>query len=118
MKGYLYIIRRYLGDTINNHKSQDGWRTHLSMVANFISSKDSNGIRTIYTESDNIEIILGSETDKIIQKRFESYMRSYQEGLEVKMEGSDFVFDSADLLHYKMNKISLNRAESYLDSLE
>ena len=32
------------------------------------------------------------------------------------MRGSEFVFDSIDLLYYKLHKISLNRGESYIDS--
>ena len=31
------------------------------------------------------------------------------------MKGSEFVFDSIDLLHYSLHKISLNRGESYVD---
>ena len=32
------------------------------------------------------------------------------------MKGSDFVFDSVDLLLYKLHKITLNRGGSYIDS--
>ena len=45
-------------------------------------------------------------------------MQKYQEGLEEKMRGSEFVFDSIDLLHYNLNKISLNRIGSYIDFSE
>ena len=31
-------------------------------------------------------------------------------------EGSDYVFDSVDLLHYRIPKISLSRGGSYIDS--
>ena len=31
------------------------------------------------------------------------------------MKGSEFVFDSIDLLHYNLHKISLNRGESSVD---
>ena len=34
------------------------------------------------------------------------------------MKGSEFVFDSVDLLHYKCHKISLNHSGSYKDSPE
>ena len=30
------------------------------------------------------------------------------------MRGSKFVFDSVDLLHYKLHKVSLNRDGSYI----
>ena len=37
-------------------------------------------------------------------------------GLEESMKGSELVFDSVDLLHYKCLKISLNCSISYIDS--
>ena len=43
-------------------------------------------------------------------------MQKYQEGLEESIEGSEFVFDSVDLLYYKLYKISLNRGKSCIDS--
>ena len=43
------------------------------MAINFISSKDSEKIRTMYTKSGNIEIIIGNTTDEIIEELFESF---------------------------------------------
>ena len=60
------------------------------MQINFISSKDSEEIRTMSTKSDNIEIMMGSETDGVIKELRESLLQRYQEGLEEKMKGSDF----------------------------
>ena len=34
------------------------------------------------------------------------------------MKGSTFTFDSADLLHYKLHRISLNRGGLYINSPE
>ena len=53
------MIRQYLSDIINNHKTQGEWKIQLTTEINFISSKDSNEIRTMYTTSDNIEIMIG-----------------------------------------------------------
>ena len=55
-------------------------------MINFIFSKDSAEIRTMRTKSNNIEIIMGSETDEIIIELFESLLQKYQEGLEKKWE--------------------------------
>ena len=52
----------------------------------------------------------------IINKLFESLLQRYQEGLEEKMKGRDFVPDSVDLLYYHLHKISLKRGKSYVDS--
>ena len=86
------------------------------MIINFISSKDSDEIRTMHAKRNNIKIMMGNETDEIIEELFESLLQKNQEGLEEKMGGSEFVFDSVDLLHYNLHKISLNRGGSYIDS--
>ena len=83
---------------------------------NFISSKDSDETRTMHTKSDNVEIMIGSETNEIIEDLFESFLQKYQEGLEESMRGSEFVYDSVDTLYYNLNKVSLSRGGSYIDS--
>ena len=45
-------------------------------------------------------------------------MRRYQEGLDTKMKGSSYTFESVDLLEYHLHKISLNRGSSYIKSPE
>ena len=40
------------------------------MAINFISSKDSNGILIMHSKNDNIEIMTGSEMDKVIEELF------------------------------------------------
>ena len=72
----------------------------------------------MHTKSDNIQIMLGSETDEIIEELFESLLQKYQQGIKESMKKSDFVFDSVDLLFYELHKISLNRGVSYIDSLK
>ena len=62
--------------------------------------------------------MVDSETNEIIEERFKSLLQRHQEGLEESMKGSEFVFDSVGLLEYKLNKISLNRGGSYIDSPE
>ena len=126
LKKYLSMIRPYLSDIINDHKTPEvlkvysgnkvidyettlgEWKIQLTMTINFVSSKDdSDEIRTMHTKSDNIEIMMGSETNEITEELFKSLLQRYQEGLEESMKGSEFVFDSVGLLEYKLNKISL-----------
>ena len=115
---YLDIIRPYLSDMINNHNPQSDWKIQLTMQINFISSKDSEETCTMHTKSHNIEIMMGNETDEIIEKLFESLLQNYQKDLEESMRGSEFVFDSIDLLYYHLQKIGLKRGGSYIDSPE
>ena len=72
------MIIPYLRDMINNHKapvklkSLSGeiidddtfreWKIQLTMQTDFISSKDSKETQAIDTKSDNMEIMMGSET--------------------------------------------------------
>ena len=67
------------------------------MAINFISSKDSDETSTMHTKSNNVEIMIGSETNEIIQELFDSFLQKYQEGLEESMRGSEFVYDSIDV---------------------
>ena len=53
---------------------------------------------------------------KLIRKLFESLLQRYQKRLEESMKGSEFVFDSTDLLKCKLDKIGVNRGGSYVDS--
>ena len=67
------------------------------MAINFISSKDSDETSTMHTKSNHVEIMIGSETNEIIQELFDSFLQKYQEGLEESMRGSEFVYDSIDV---------------------
>ena len=76
------MIRPYLRDLINNHKpamedneednednsgSECGeWKTQLVMQNNFISTKNFEDTRTIYSASKPVEIYMGSDTENII----------------------------------------------------
>ena len=70
----------------------------------------------MHTRSNNVEIMVGSETNVIIIDLFESFLQKYQEGLEELMRGSEFVYDGVDVLYYNLNKVSLSRGGSYIDS--
>ena len=116
IKEYLNIIRQYSRHILNDHKNQGELKISLTVIINFISSKDSDEICTIHAKSNNMEFMMGNGTDEIIKELFESLLQKYQEGLEGKKRGSEFLFDSVDLLHYNLHKISLNRGGSYIDS--
>ena len=88
------------------------------MAVNFISSIDFDETRNMHTKNDNIEILMGSETDEIVKQLFESLLQRYQEGLEKSMKIGEFVFDSVDVFCHNLDKISLNRGESDIDSPE
>ena len=62
--------------------------------------------------------MIGSDTNYVINDLFKSLLQRYQENLEEKMKGSEFVFDGVNVLYYDLNKMSLNRGGSYIKSLD
>ena len=92
---YLNKVRQYLSNMLNDLKTQGEWKIQLSIAINLLSSKVAEKTSTMYLKSDNKEIMIG---------------------LEESIKGSEFVFDAADLLHYKCHKITLNHSELDIDS--
>ena len=54
--------------------------------------------------------------NEIVDELFKSLLSRYQVGLEASMRGSDFIFDSVQLLYYKRHQINVKRGRSYIDS--
>ena len=52
----------------------------------------------MHTKSNNLETMIGSETDEIIEDLSESFLQKYQERLEESMRGSEFGYDRVDAL--------------------
>ena len=112
---YLYMIRPYLSDVVNDHKTKE-WKIQINMQVNFVSSNDTEETHTIFVWSDNEEIRLGNETDDIIKGLINSFLNNYQKEEIILRNGSNFVFESVDLLSYHLHKISLRRGRSYVKS--
>ena len=110
---YLALIEPYLRELINDHKSKGEWKIQLTAQINFISSRlGSDETRVMHTRSVNEEFTNGSDMDEIIKELFKSLLQRYQENLQEKMRGSDFVFDGVNFLYYDFNKISISRGGS------
>ena len=88
----------------------------LTIVINFICSKDTEEERVIDSNRDNINFIPYSNADDVINKLFMSLHSRYQENVETSMEESDFIFDSVRLKYYKSYKVSFIRSRSYINS--
>ena len=108
IRKYLNMIRPYLVNMINVRKNQSEWKIQLTMAINFISSKpDSDETRIMHIKSINTEIMIGSDTNEVIEELLKSLLVEYQKNLEGKMRDSEFVFDGVNVLYYDLNKISL-----------
>ena len=87
------------------------------MHVNSISSRDTGGTRIYYVWSDNVSIMHSKDTYDIIREIFRSFLHNYQEKLKM-IKGSDFVFESVNLMDYNLHRVRLNRGGSYIKSLK
>ena len=61
---------------------------------------------------------MGNETDDIIKGLINFFLDNYQKEEIILKNGSNFVFESVDLLSYHIHKTSLKRGKSYMKSPE
>ena len=82
-----------------------------------ISTKSFEETCTIYTKSEPVEIFMGSNTEDVIDKLFNTLLQRFQRAQETSNErGSEFIPDSVELLYYHFQRIDIRRAESYIMS--
>ena len=67
------------------------------------------------SKNNNIEIIVGNETDAIIGELIRSLPYRQQMDLEEPMKVSDFAFDHTTGFHYKYYRVNLDRGGPYID---
>ena len=67
-------LKVYSGNKIIDWKTPGEWKIRLSIKTNFVFSKDTTEINNMITKSDNICILIGSETDEIIEQLFKSLL--------------------------------------------
>ena len=99
-KEYLYMVRPYLSNMINDHKGRREWKIHLTVSINCSSPINSDETGNLRAKGNHIEIMMGNETDETIEKLFKSLLQNYQKDLEESVRGREFDFDSVDLLYY------------------
>ena len=85
------------------------------MHVNFISSRDTGETRIYYVRSDNVSIMQDENANAIIREIFRSFLHNYQQELKM-IKGGHFVFESVDLMDYKLHRVRLNRDGSYIKS--
>ena len=77
-----------------------------------ISTKNFEETRTIYSKSKPIEIFMGSDTEDVVDKLFNTLLQRFQHAQETSNDkGNEFVSESVKLLYYNFQKIDIRRAE-------
>ena len=132
---YLNMIKPYLRDLISGHRPIDEsnddnddddddddntdfakWKIQLTMQNHCISAKNFEDTCTIYTKSEPVEIFMGSDTNDVIDRLFNTTLKRFQQGIKTSVEESEFTRESVGLLYYHFQKIYIRRAESYIIS--
>ena len=112
---YFKTIEPGLINLINKHKN-DSWKIQLTMKIIFTPIKDFNDKIALYIKTKNVEIMMGIDTNEIVKELFESVIQKYQELMEYSTNNSGLVLEGAELMNYDINKITINRAGSYIES--
>ena len=85
--------------TTNSNRAE--WKIQLVTKNNFISVKDFEDTRTIFSKSGPVEIFMDSDTESIIDTLFNTILNRIQLAVETKNKrGSGFTHDSVRLLCY------------------
>ena len=114
---YLELIKPYLNDLINVYRVKGEWKLQLSAEISFVSQKPgSDEMRIMYSRSIPEEIMSRSETEEIMEKLIKSLLQKYQDNLQNKMKGSDFIFNGVNYLFYDLNRITISKGGSYIES--
>ena len=140
-KEFLNVIRPYLRKLINDHKpimelnnntntttttnnnnnnnndansNRAEWKIQLIIENNFISVKDFEDTRTLYSASKPVELFMGSNTENIIDTLFNTILNRIQQSMETSNERrSGFTHDCVGLLYYHFQRIDIRRGGSY-----
>ena len=70
----------------------------------------------MYTRSTPEEIIIGSETEEVAENLIMQLLQKYQDNLQHNMKGSDFIFNGINYLYYDLNRITISKGGSYIES--
>ena len=70
----------------------------------------------MYTRSTFEEFMISSETEEVTEKLIMSLLQKYQDNLQNKIKGSDFIFNGVNYLFYDFNRITISKDGSYIES--
>ena len=116
-KEYLELIKPYLYELITVYKAKGEWKLQLSAEISFVSQKPGcDEKRVMYTRSICEEIMYGSELEEVAENLIMQLLQKYQDNLQNKMKSSDFIFNGINYLYYDLNRITISKGGSYIES--
>ena len=97
----------------NSHRAE--WKIQLTMQISCISTISFEETCTIYTKSEPVEIFMGTNTEDVNDRLFNTILQRFQNAQETSNErGRKFIPDSVELLYYHFQRIDITRSESYI----
>ena len=111
MKQYLATILPELAKLINERKtsSEDEQKIQFIMSIRFRHDTDIGKSRTIYVRSDNVDFRIGSDTDEVLTKLFESFLNKYGYEEDTPRDGSNYSFYYVDTSAIHFHEVELKR---------
>ena len=73
---YLLKIKPYLYDLIDEYSNNGSWKIQLTAKLSFISLPDINVWQTLYSKSDNVNILHPVHTNGVIDELFNTFFRT------------------------------------------
>ena len=77
-----YVLKPKKTDNGFVDKTSGEWKIQLVIQNKCISSKNFEETRSVYSASNNIEIFIGSVTDEVIDRHFDTMLERFQEAKE------------------------------------
>ena len=118
---YLYINLTELTKFINkqnnnNNNNSNEQKVQLSMGVKFININDKEKSLTFHVKSDNAEITQATNTSDIMIELIDLFFPHYQGEEQILRGGSDYIYDSVDILGTHFHNMKLKRGKSYIES--
>ena len=70
----------------------------------------------MHSSRDYIQFTSYNDANEVVDELFELLRSKYQGNLETSIRGSDFIFDSVQLMYYNCHKVNCICGCSYIDS--
>ena len=109
-------LTKQLNKQKNNNSNEQ--KVQLSMGISSININDKEKSHTFHVKSDNAEITQTTDTSDTINELIDSFFPQYQREEQILKGGSNYIFDSVDILAIHFHNIILRRGRSYIESPE
>ena len=95
-----------MGVIIIDLPESDARKIQVTIGVVLISLNDAEKDCAMHSRTDNIKFTSYSDANEVVDELFNSLRLIYQGNLETSMEGSEFYFDSNQMMHYKFYKVN------------